>query len=210
MVQDPEKRQGIDEKEMQLNYNKTWTYLKQFEEELRTRAAYKRYFSEDDPFYSMFDVAGYTFTSYKVVWAGFGVSRMMAAVVGQVNGKAVIPNQAMHPFIAMDAKTEAHFVCACLNSAPFDFAVQSHTQKGGKSFAQPNILEQLHIPKFNPKSPLHLKLAELSEKAHSLAAISEDKALRDLEDEIDHLAGKLWGLTADELAEIKKSLDEIS
>ena len=210
MVQDPEKRQGIDEKEMQLNYNKTWTYLKQFEEELRTRAAYKRYFSEDDPFYSMFDVAGYTFTSYKVVWAGFGVSRMMAAVVGQVNGKAVIPNQAMHPFIAMDTKTEAHFVCACLNSAPFDFAVQSHTQRGGKSFAQPNILEQLYIPKFDSQNPLHLKLAELSEKAHYLAATGQDKARSDVEEEINHLAGELWGLTESELAEIKKSLDEIS
>ncbi len=37
MVQDPKKRQGMDGKEMQLNYPKTWSYLKQFEVALGQR-----------------------------------------------------------------------------------------------------------------------------------------------------------------------------
>jgi len=33
----------------------------------------------------------------------------------------------------------------------------------------------------------------LSEKAHYLAAAGQDKPLSDVEEEIDHLAGELWG-----------------
>jgi len=208
MVQDPVKRCGIDEKELQLKYPKTWEYLKKFEGVLRTRAAFNRYFSADDPFYSMFDVGDYTFAPYKVVWQSFGVSRMMAAVCMPFDGEPVMTNQAMHIFISFTRLQEAHYVCAVMNSTPFEFSVISHTQRGGKSFAQSNILETLHIPKFDRRDPVHLKLAELSERAHELAKQESDE-LGKVERKIDVWAAKIWGLTDDELKEIQLSLKEM-
>jgi len=207
MAQDPEKRRGMDEKEMQLNYPKTWSYLKQFDKELRSRAAYKRYFSKDDPFYSMFDVSDFTFARYKVVWTR--LAKIEAAVVNTLDGKCILPQETV-TLVECDSSKEAHYMSALINCAIFQYIAMSYSQAGGKSMGSMHILENIRIPKFDPKSPLHLKLAELSEKAHSLAAISEDKALREVEQEIDRLSGELWGLSEDELAEIKKSLDEIS
>jgi len=100
-------------------------YLNVVEAALRERAAYKRYFDEDDPFYSMFDVGDYTFAPHKVVWRGFGVSSMSVAVVSHSEGKSVMTNQAMHPSISLDNLNEAHYVCALMNSAPLNFTVQS-------------------------------------------------------------------------------------
>ncbi|MFB0532466.1 MAG: N-6 DNA methylase, partial [Desulfatiglandales bacterium] len=102
MVQDPDKRCGIAEDEMKTDYPKTYLYLKRFKAALRERAAYKRYFDENDPFYSMFDVGDYTFAPYKVVWRGFGVSTMSVSVVGRSEGKSIMTNQAMHPSISLD------------------------------------------------------------------------------------------------------------
>jgi hypothetical protein len=127
MVQDPEKRRGYSEEWLQENYPRTYGYLKRFEEVLRKRAAFKRYFTRKDknnrivetgPFYSMFNVGPYTFAPWKVVWLGFGATEMKAAVVGSVGGKSVMTNQAMHPFVSLDKEDEAHYLCACLNSSP--------------------------------------------------------------------------------------------
>jgi SAM-dependent methyltransferase len=50
MVQDPQKRRGYDESWLSVKYPKTYAYLKHFEDILRTRSGYKRYFKESDPF----------------------------------------------------------------------------------------------------------------------------------------------------------------
>jgi len=209
MAQDPDKRRGIDENEIKTDYPKSYLYLKRFEEVLRERAAYKRYFDKDDPFYSMFDVGDYTFSACKVVWKGFGVSSMSVAVVGQSEGKSIMTNQAMHPSISLRDLNEAHYICAFMNSAPFNFAVQSHTEKGGKSFAQSNILKHIYIPKFNSKNEAHQELAGLSQSAHYAKEIGDEVGVKELEQGIDELAAQIWELTKGELKEIQESLAEL-
>ena len=114
MVQDPEKRRGYDEDWLSVRYPKTYAYLKHFEPELRSRSGYRRYFSEDDPFYSLFDVGDYTFAPYKVVWERIA-SRMGAAVVKADGGKPVVPQETI-TLVASDSPEEAHYICAVLNS----------------------------------------------------------------------------------------------
>ena len=97
-----------------------------------------------------------------------------------------------------------------MNSAPFNFTVQSHTQKGGKSFAQSNILQNLHIPKFAPSNKVHQELSGLSQNAHYAVTIGDEAGLRELEEGIDELAAQIWGLTTEELAEIKSSLEGLA
>jgi len=74
----------------------------------------------------------------------------------------------------------------------------------------PHIIEHIRIPRFDPKNPVHLHLAKLSEQAHKVAKIGDEKQLQKVETEIDLWAAKLWGLSDEELREIQESLSELS
>jgi len=209
---------AITEENMHQAYPHTWTYLKRFEQVLRERVAFRRYFTrkgrngnvvETGPFYSMFDVGDYTFAPWKVVWLGFGARTMKVAVVSTFDGKPIMSNQAMHPFIALEDEGEAHYVCAAMNSSPFELAVRAHTQEGGKSFAQSNILDHICIPKQDPANEVHQALAKASKEAHEAVAGGDEIRLAEIEERVNALAAKLWGLTDAELTEIRLSLREL-
>ncbi|MEL6310342.1 MAG: SAM-dependent DNA methyltransferase, partial [Chloroflexota bacterium] len=200
MLQNPETRQGYDADWLRKNYPRTYAYIQRFEDALRQRATLKRYFDEDVPFWTMFNIGTYTFAPYKVIWHGFGRSRMHAVVVGEKDGKAIMSNQAMHPFVGIQDEDEAHYIAACLNSAPFEFAVLSHTQPGGKSFAQPGILKSLRIPQYDATLRYHRDLARLSKEAHN-SNVDDDA--------IAEASAQVWDLTASELAQLRQSLATI-
>jgi hypothetical protein len=79
----------------------------------------------------------------------------------------------------------------------------------------PHVLEHIAIPRFDPADSVHARLVQLSHRAHELAARlaakPDDPATRDelaqVEDQVDHAAAELWGLTAAELEEIRKALE---
>jgi len=208
MAQDPDERCGIDEKKMKTDYPKTYLYLKRFEAALRARAAYKRYFGEDAPFYSMFDVGDYTFAPYKVVWPWISIG-IRAAVIGECDGKSVCPEHNTS-FVDLWTEDEAHFICALLNSAIGDFAIRAFYSGGGGGIASPGVLQNIRIPKFDPANKIHQKLASFSQNAHQAAAAGDEEGLKKLEQRIDELAAQIWGLTREELKEIKSSLIDIA
>jgi hypothetical protein len=221
MVQDPEKRRGYSEEWLQENYPRTYGYLKRFEEVLRKRAAFKRYFTRKDknnrivetgPFYSMFDVGPYTFAPWKVVWTR--IAKIEAAVVGSHlmpylnQSKPIVPQETI-TLVECAGEDEAHYICALINSSPFQFAATSYSQEGGKSMGSMHILEHIRIPRFDPKNSVHLRLAELSKEAHA-AARGDERGLRAIEAEIDQQAAQVWGLNAEELRAVQESLMELS
>ncbi len=134
------------------------------------------------------------------------VANIEAAVVSQKNGKPIIPQETIS-LVAFDNEDEAHYLCAMVNSSPFEYASVSYSQAGGKSMGSPHVLENIRIPKFDPKNKLHIRLAELSEKAHAIAKTDGDTSA--IENQIDDLAAEIWGLTKEELREIKVSLEEL-
>lgn len=204
MVQDPIKRHGYDEDWLQAHYPLTHAYLHQFKEILLRRASIKRYFRKSLPFYSMFNISAYSFTPVKVVWHGMGRREMRAAVITTIDGKAILSNQAMHPAISLESETEAHYLAACLNSIPFEFALLSHTQVGGKSFAPPRIVKHLYLPRYDAGNSLHKELAACSRSAHE--AVSEGQSVEKIEAQINQLAGDLWGLASTELDDVREGL----
>ena len=216
MVQDPVRRIGIDEEKMKTCYPKTYIYLKRFEKVLRQRAAFKRYFTRKDrktgkivetgPFYSMFNVGDYTFAPYKVVWTR--IANIEAAVVSQKNEKPIIPQETIS-LVAFDTEEEAYYLCAMINSSHFQYACISYSQTGGKSMGSPHVLENIRIPKFDPQNKLHFQLTELSKKAHEIAKTDKIDELREIEEKIDKISAQIWGLTDEELKEIKLSLKEL-
>lgn len=199
-----EKLKAIPVERMERDYPKAFSYLSKFEPFLRARPAFRRYFKSEAPFYSIFNIGDYSFSSYKVVWREQAAG-MTAAVIGEMSGKPIMPDHKLM-IVATTNEEEAHYLCALLNSTPVQFVVASYAieiQMG------PHILENVAIPKFTRKMDAHKELARLGRAAHHAAHQSDEGELRKLEGTIDKIAGQLWGLTAEELTELETSLAEI-
>jgi len=55
-------------------------------------------------------------------------------------------------------------------------------------------MEHVSIPKFDPKNPLHQKLAEVSKKCHQLKTKGKEKEIEKLEQENNELVKKLFNI----------------
>jgi hypothetical protein len=115
----------------------------------------------------------------------------------------VVPQETV-TLVACETPDEAHFICAAFNAAPFDYALQAFSQRGGKSFGTPGVLARLRIPRFAPADPVHRRLADCSRRAHELAAAGD--GVGEVEAEIDALAARLWGVIDAELEAVRESL----
>jgi len=204
MTQDPVTRRGLPRSVLEKEYPRTWSYLARCEEPLRARKALARYYSGRNEWWSMFDVGQYSFAPVKVVWRSMA-SRMVAAVVTQEGEKPVIPQHVV-TLLATETEEEAHYCCAVLNSAPFDLAVRSYSQTGGKSFGGPHILSYVKLPTFSRKQALHAELAAASVRAHEAAAAGDVGVVGRIQASIDLLAAQLWGISPAGLAEIQREL----
>jgi hypothetical protein len=200
MVQDTRTRRGIPERDLTENYPRTMAYFKKYRTVLESRAAYKRYFKKTDPFYSMFNVADYTFAQIKVVWAEQGA--FGCAVITANDGKILIPDHKIM-LIPFDDEPEAHYLCALANSSVFGFAVSAYSINIQQD---PHVFQNVRIPKFDRAIDSHRKLALLSMQAHEVAHEGELGEIRRIEKAVDLEAAKVWGLTSQELKAIDEAL----
>jgi len=166
--QDPNNpSRAYPEAKLQVDYPKTYAYLKRFEKGLRNRSGYKQILSRrEQEFYGLMDIDHYTFAPWKVVWPNIA-SSLQAAVVGRAHGKEVIP-QHIITLVGCESEDEAHYICALINSSLANFAAKSYSQEGGKSFGDPHVLDHIRIPRYDPNNAVHRRLAELSMQAHQL------------------------------------------
>jgi SAM-dependent methyltransferase len=203
--QDPNRpSRAYPEASLQVDYPKTYAYLKRFEKELRNRSGYKRILSRrEKEFYGLMDIDDYTFEPWKVVWTRIG--SIQAAVVSSDRGKVVIPQETI-TLVPCNSSEEAHYICAIVNSAVFQFAAESYSQKGGKSMGTMHLLDHIRIPCYDPSNPVHRRLAELSMQAHVIVARGDTARLGQVEKKIDELAAQVWGLTESEIDAIRQSL----
>ncbi|MGE5396760.1 MAG: HsdM family class I SAM-dependent methyltransferase [Chitinophagales bacterium] len=143
MTQDPVARRGLSLQVMERSYPCTLEYLKTFEPNLQKRAAYRRYFTSNDPFYSMFNVGEYTLAPIKVAWHRFG-SKMKAAVLE--GGVKPVICQETHALVVCRSSDEAWYLAGLLNSLPIEYALTSYSMTGGKSFASPHLFKYIRFP----------------------------------------------------------------
>jgi hypothetical protein len=194
LPQDPETREGIPEADMRRRFTKTFEYLILFQEQLRKRSGYRKYFRPTDPFYSVYNVGPYTMTPWKVVWREQS-SRIQAAVVPPSEGKKVVIPDHKLMLVGCDGPGEAYYLAAMLNSAPAEVVIGAYVLSTSTST---HILEHVRIPKYEPTKALHARLAELSKQAHEMTAGAK-AGVRDVEREIDESAAKVFGITRDQL-----------
>ncbi|MCW4046661.1 MAG: N-6 DNA methylase [Candidatus Bathyarchaeota archaeon] len=219
---------------LRVKYPKTYAYFFEFFKQLISRKGqpyksklepYKKMQMAEaekkaPPFYWLFNVEP-SLAKYKVVWK---------AIAGGISGKAVdfaasVVEPKKDKFLAgkksivlthslitvpFDNEDEAYYVCGLLNSSPILCVIAAYTYE---IRMETHIVKNIKIPKFDSKNEIHLKLVQLSRKAHTLAKKHHQendlKALDELtfvEAEIDDTAAKIYGLTESELTDIKKTL----
>jgi hypothetical protein len=210
LAQDAEVGKGIAESEMKRSYPKTYAYFKKFEGvrekpergTLRGRALYKLYFRPTDPFYSMYNVGPHSLSPYKVVWK-YIATELTCAVQGPqstdvFSKRVVIPDHRLM-MVPIKEETEAHYLCAVLNSSPARFV--SSTYIIGTQIST-HILENIKVPMFNRKDESHARLAQLSMACHT-SAQTDAEDVAEFESEIDNAVASMWGLSDEEMLGIQ-------
>ncbi len=189
MVQDPERRQGIDTEVLKREAPHTLAYLKRFAPLLTARPLFRKYFAgKQAPFYSIYNVGVYTFSPWKVLWREVA-SHPTAAVIGpDPRGRPVIPDHKLM-FIPCASSEEAHYVCAILNAPLVTLLVSrlcTTTSMGTR------LLKQIPIPRHDPAAHVHRSLAALSRERH---ASPHDPSVRShVDDTLDQFAAQALGV----------------
>ena len=151
-------------------------------------------------FYTMFNVSGYTFADYRVIWSRMA-NDMKAAVVTKFKtpfGEKEVLGTDTTALIPFDNEMEAHFVCGILNSGIARYFIRSFSS-GGRGFGAPSILENILIPQYNNENRLHKKIASLSKQAHIHATNSIENELSQDEISINNQVAKLYKINKMEM-----------
>jgi hypothetical protein len=72
------------------------------------------------------------------------------------------------------------------------------------------IPEYIRIPKLDLKNKMHQRLAEFSMQAPEATKKGDTVKVADIEKEVDRQSAQFWSLTDAELAEIQRSLKELT
>jgi type II restriction/modification system DNA methylase subunit YeeA len=227
--------QPIEHTELKIKYPGVYNYLLEFSSELKRRSI-KPFISlrkmiedgdEDmqnkaiellsDRFYIVDNIGSYTFAPYKVVWkemagaiTGKAVS-FACAVASPISGKPVIVDHTAM-LVGTDDINEAYYLAGILNSLICRTVVASYSYELRQ---ETHIVDFIKIPKFDPQNKLHIKIAELSKRAHELSNLKHsgssvterynvEKELEKIEREIDLAVAELFGLSEENLREFEK------
>ncbi|MGF3573679.1 MAG: hypothetical protein ACQXXG_09725, partial [Candidatus Bathyarchaeia archaeon] len=203
LLYDPKTGKIHKEKTAKTRYPKAYSFLHNFRNEIMNGANYKQ-FGKNSPFFFIYRVDDHTFAPYKVMWKEVG-TKVDAVVVGNfadpfVGTKPIIPDYTC-VYVPLEDENEAHYLCAILNSV-VSKCITSYIHL----HPDPHVLDYVKVPLFDKKVPLHMELARLSKKAHKLVYESNAGELSKTEEEIDNATARLYGLTEEELKEVKDSL----
>ena len=192
--QDPHKRLPFPELWMTTHVPLTYAYLRKFKEILLSRGSkVVRELAQETEFYAMYGIGEYTFAKYRVVWKRMA-SKMVAVVLSRLRtlfGLKTAISTDTTSFFAVDDEKEAHYLCGILNSDVVDQYIRSFSS-AGRGFGAPSVMNHLAIPKLSSDNKIHVKIAELSQKAHSLVAQGKD--IGTLQDELNDTVEKLWNI----------------
>lgn len=157
-----EKAQYIVENQSANLYN----YFETYSELLEQRSTYKGRM-KNAPFYAVYNVGGYTFAPWKVVWAEQpGTKQFPVAVVEEdsvplIGNRPIVPDHKIF-FVDFYEPDPAFYLCGMLTSSIVQTLIQSHhimIQVG-------NIFKHMNIPPFDIKNDMHVKLVQLTRQAH--------------------------------------------
>lgn len=198
-------REGIPEDWMKVNLPKTYKYFSEFEELVAGRPD-RKYYPRGSAFYTMRNVAEYTYAPYKVVWPEVG-NDIVAASVGMVEDsdlglRSVVPAHTVI-FIPLQQREEADFVAAILNSS------LSRAIVGGYITGHPSthVLEYIAIPEYQESDRGHSLVRKLGRDARLAGARDKQGELRELEYRLDVAVGELWGISQSGIESVRSAIN---
>ncbi len=166
-----------NEADLQTRCPKTYEYLCANRDTLESRSST---WLESGPFYTLFGLGEYTWSAYKVVWCRLGFKPHFAVVSTvddeDLGEKPVVPGDHCM-FISTDNRYEAHFLCALLNSAPYQRCLEG-ISSGGKSSLTKAVISDLSLPAYRG-TKRGQRLAELSMAAHEIVPGFTDVSKRE-------------------------------
>jgi hypothetical protein len=163
----PERRAaGGDPEALRRDCPRTYDYLDERRDRLLERGSS---WFDAGPFYSLFGVGPYTWAEYKVVWCRLGFKPHFAVVSTvddpDLGEMPVVPGDHCM-FVATDDGDEAHYLCALLNSAPYQRCLRDLAE-GGKASLTKSVVSKLALPSWDDEE-VQRRLASLSRTAHEL------------------------------------------
>jgi hypothetical protein len=199
-VQDVKLRAGIPEARLvsEFPHAHAWLLLQKSTLLKRSSKSVKNLMKKH-AFYSMFAVGDYTMASWKVGWK-YIAEELTCAVISKTT-PLTLPDHRIVT-VSCASEDEAYFVCGCLNStfarlAAGFFIIETQIA--------PQILEHIAVPKFDPKSKLHMKI---STEARRLSDGAADASKR-VNQHLDLLCKGLWGVSEPELKSVETSYREL-
>lgn len=195
-------KKSYSETEFRRKYPRAFSYLAKFRKLLAGRSMMAS-LGQGEAFFKLFKIGPYTFAPHKVAWRE-QASDFTACVLSPDKSKPLIADHKA-TIVALDDAVAAHYLCAALNSAPCRYFVQAYSIQTSNST---HILKNLRVPRFDPSSELHRRLANLSQRCHAAAGKTGARTVAKLEGEIDSRAAQLWGIAAAELKAMQHSLGE--
>jgi hypothetical protein len=169
----------------------------------------------------VYDIGKYTFAPYKVVWGAISGSitgkatSFGCAVAEPIDGRPAVPEHSAM-LVPTDDPEEAHYLAGVLNSIIARVIIASYTYELRQ---ETHILEHVKIPRFDPRNPNHMRIAELSKRAHELARRAHcsgepdpkaEEELRRIEGELDAAVARLFGLSEEDLGEFRELMSILS
>lgn len=145
-------------------FSKTKGWFSSYKGLLESRSTYRRQMN-GAPFYAVYNVGGYTFKPWKVVWPEMS-SKFYAAVVGSeevpiMGERPYIPDHKVY-YVAFDHKEPAFFLCGLLNTSTVTEWVESHNV----SIQVGDVFKHMRLPEYDGANKAHKSFSLMVEKAH--------------------------------------------
>ncbi|WP_225334716.1 N-6 DNA methylase [Halomicrobium urmianum] len=192
-------REAHEDNEARLRerYPETYRYLRERRGALEERSSS---WLDNGPFYNVFGLGEYTWADYRVAWCRLGYKPHFAVVSTaddpDLGEKQVIPGD-HYMFVATDDEREAHFLCALLNSAPYQRSLRDVAGDGKASLTKSTV-SRLALPDY-PGTERAEELAERSMAAHDVVA------------DHDHLSKRAYrDREVPELAAVQAQIDDLA
>ena len=129
-----------------------------------------------------------------------GKGQFSTAVISEIKGKPFVPDHKLM-LVPFENEEIAHYISAVLNYTITQLIVASYAIETSMNT---HVLNNIRVPTFDPSNEIHLKLAELSKKAHEVA-----REKYELLDELKGLKTSLKGKRGEERKALKAKIDEL-
>lgn len=206
LTQDPETRTGISASVMKKQYPETLSYLRHFEQKLRKRPGYVKYFDPNvDPFWTIYNVGEYSVAPYRVAYKELTTFFQSTALIS--SQKPPIADTKLR-FIECESEDEAYFLSGVLNSSPSVLYLYSTATWVQTPDYQASDISRLRIPRFDASDAQHRTIVKISRACHHTAEEGGAELLA-LEKQLDKTVAALWQISAAELESIQRYLAEL-